>query len=86
MKRSWRCGPHVFRSALDEFRQVGGKAQGSDSEGTLRAETPLGRLEGLYTFDGDLLTITITRRPAMLPAEMIWSRLDAICGQPVASA
>ena len=59
--------------------------EGSESEGSLRATTPLGRIEGTYGFDGELLIITITQRPAMLPAEMVWSRLDSICGSPIAS-
>jgi len=84
--RTWRCGPGPFRSALDELRALGGRVEGSDSEGSLAADTPVGRLEGRYRFDGDALTITVTRRPALVPIEMIWSRIDRVCGPPVAGA
>lgn len=84
--RSWRCGPGRFGGALEEFRQFGGTTQGSESDGTFSVATPLGRLEGRYLFDGEMLTITLTARPPMLPAEMIWSRLDRICGPPVMNA
>jgi hypothetical protein len=85
MRRSWRCGPGPFGAALEEFRRLGGMVEGSESEGSLRATTPLGRIEGQYSFDGEMLTITITQRPALLSAEMVWSRLDSICGSPIAS-
>ena len=59
---------------------------GSPAEGSLRLDSPAGRLEGTYRFDGEELTITVTRRPAVVPLEAIWSRLDALCGPPVARA
>ena len=86
MKRSWRCGPGPFRTALNELRRVGGTVTGPESAGTFRADTPLGLLEGSYEFDGEVLTITISKSPPMLPLDQIWSRLDQICGHPIAAA
>lgn len=84
--RSWRCGPGAVERALEEFRRVGGTVAGSGSEGTLSVSTPLGRVEGRYLFDGEELTVTVTTRPSMLPLEMIWNRVDRICGPPVMKA
>ncbi len=84
--RAWRCGPGPFHAALEELRGLGGRVEGSESEGSLAADTPAGRLEGRYRFDGDTLTVTVTRKPALVPVEMIWSRIERVCGPPVAGA
>ena len=84
--RSWRCPPSAFKSALEEFRRFGGTVQGSDSFGDLGMSTPAGRLEGRYTFDGEEFTVTLTRKPEMIPIDMIWSRIDRLCGPPVMKA
>jgi hypothetical protein len=84
--RSWRCGPGAVDRALEEFRRFGGQVEGGPGEGLLRAATPLGRLEGRYTFDGEELTVTVTSKPAMLPIQLIWDRVDRICGPPVSRA
>lgn len=81
--RSWRCGPDALRRALDEFRRFGGAVSGGESGGGLRTSTPLGSLEGSYQFDGEVLTVVIASKPAMIPYEMIWNRLDQICGPPI---
>ena len=86
MRRSWRCRPGSVGGLLDQARRAGATVEGSESEGRLSAPTPLGRIEGLYAFDGDLFTVTVTARPSMLPIEMIWSRLDAVLGPPVMTA
>ena len=86
LTRAWRCGPGAFHRALDEFRRFGGSITGGGSEGGLVAATPLGPLEGDYRFDGEELTVTIKVKPAMLPIEMIWNRLDRICGPPAMKA
>ena len=85
-ERTWRCPPSTFRSALEELRSFGGTVQGSDSQGDLVLSTPAGRLEGRYSFDGEEFTVTITRKPAMIPIDMIWSRLDQLIGPPVMKA
>jgi len=84
--RTWRCGPDAFRRAVEELRRAGGTIAGGDSEGTLSAATPLGLVKGTYRFDGEELTVTITDKPAMLPVDLVWSRMDQICGSPVTRA
>ena len=86
LRRSWHCAPGVFRKALDEFRRSGGTISEAGSGGTLSVSTPLGRLEGEYLYDGEELSVVITTKPALLPIEMIWDRLDRICGPPVMTA
>jgi hypothetical protein len=84
--RRYRCSPARLRSALDEVRRLGATVEGSESEGTVRVDTPLGRVEGEYTFDGEQLEVTLTRHPAMVPAGLVWQRLDAACGPPIGTA
>jgi hypothetical protein len=71
---------------LEKLRSAGGEVDGAEEGGELRAPTPLGLVTGRYTFDGELLAVTVTARPAMLPLDLIWSRLDAILGSPVKTA
>lgn len=71
---------------MEEFRSLGGEMQGGPAEGTAWAATPLGRVEASYEYDGEHLTVTVTKAPVMLPVGMIWERLDRICGPPVARA
>ena len=86
MTRSWRCPPGSLAAVLDQVGRVGASVAGSPAEGTLSAPTPLGRIEGRYRYDGDLLTVTLTKTPPLLPVEAVWSRLDGILGPPVAMA
>lgn len=84
--RTWRCSPSVVRQALDRFLERGGRVEGGESDGRLNISTPLGPLEGRFTFDGDLFTVTLDRRPPMVPLGLIWEELDRICGPPVSLA
>lgn len=84
--RIYRCSPERVRAALDEIRRLGASVEGSESEGTVRVDTPLGMVEGRYVFDGEQLEVTLTRLPAMFPAGPIWQRLDAACGPPIGMA
>jgi len=85
-RRTWRCSPDAFSRAIEELRRAGGVVVGGDSEGSVSASTPLGAVKGTYQFDGEELTVTITDKPALLPADMVWGRLDQICGLPVSRA
>jgi hypothetical protein len=84
--RSYRCSPSRVRAALEEVRRQGGTVKGSESEGTVSISTPLGPVEGRFTFDGELLSVVLTRRPALVPEGMVWGRLDALCGPPLGMA
>lgn len=86
MTRSWLCPPAALAGLLDRARAAGAIVTGNASEGNLKASTPLGPLEASYTFDGERFTVTLITKPAVLPVEMIWSRLDSILGSPVATA
>lgn len=86
ISRSYRCGAAPFERALQEFRSFGGEVIGGPSEGTLRTASPFGPIEGSYTFDGELLTVTILEPPMKQVLYPIWARLDQICGDPVAIA
>jgi len=86
MTRSWQVHPGALAGLLDKARGAGATVTGGASEGALRASTPLGALEAEYTFDGERFSVTLTKKPAMLPIEMIWSRLDSILGPPVFEA
>jgi hypothetical protein len=86
MTRSWRCSPGSVARSLEDARRAGAAIAGDETAGTIGAPTPLGRVEGRYAFDGELFTVTVTKIPAMLPVEMIWSRLDAVFGPPVITA
>ncbi|MGH9868198.1 MAG: hypothetical protein ACREAA_08555 [Candidatus Polarisedimenticolia bacterium] len=84
--RTYRCSPSQVRDAMDEIRAMGGTVTGSESEGEAVIPTPLGKVEGRYTFDGEELNVTLTHRPAMVPESLIWERLDEKCGPPVGRA
>jgi len=84
--RTWRCGPGPFHAALEDLRGFGGRIEGGESEGTMSVETPAGRIEGRYAFDGDSFTVIVSRKPGLVPIEMIWSRIDRVCGPSVAGA
>ena len=84
--RSWRCPPGSVKRSLEDARRAGAAIEGDENAGTIGAQTPLGRVEGRYEFDGELFTVTVTKIPAMLPIEIIWSRLDAVFGPPVTTA
>ena len=84
--RAYRCSPSRVRGALEEVRRQGGTVKGSESEGTVSISTPLGPVEGRFTFDGELLSVVLTRRPALVPEGMVWGRLDALCGPPLGMA
>jgi hypothetical protein len=86
MTRRWRCRPESVAGLLAGAQRMGAKLEGEEGGGKLSVPTPLGPLEGTYAFDGELFIVAVTARPAMLPVEMIWSRLDAILGAPVVTA
>lgn len=71
---------------MDEIRRRGGTISGSESEGSVSVDTPLGQVEGSWSFDGEELSVTLLRKPAMVPETIIWERLDAACGPPIGRA
>jgi len=84
--RVYRCTPSRVRTAMEEIRTMGGMVAGSESEGKVSIPTPLGDVEGLYAFDGEELSVTLTSKPAMVPERLIWERLDEACGPPLGRA
>lgn len=85
-RRSWRCSPHALGRLLQELSDDGVVVEGGPGEGRVAAPTPLGDVEGRYLYDGQTLTVTITRKPGLVPIDMIWDRLDRLCGEPLAEA
>jgi hypothetical protein len=84
--RRYRCSPSRVRTALEEVRRMGATVEGNESEGTVRMDTPLGVVEAAFTFDGEQLEVLLTKKPAMVPAGLVWQRLDAACGPPIGIA
>ena len=85
-RRSWRCSPQAMTRLLGDLDREGVVVEGGPVEGRVTASTPVGDIEGRYLYDGQTLTVTVTRRPVLVPIGMIWDRLDRACGEPVAEA
>jgi len=61
-----------IRSAV---KNMGGSFTGDETSGTIVSQTPVGQIEGDYSISGGDITITITKRPMMVPCGMIETKM-----------
>jgi len=76
LSRTFACNPAEMDKILDEVRKLGAIVDGDPAGGTLTGQTPLGAFEGSYAHDGQQVTLTITKKPALVPDGFLESRLD----------
>lgn len=78
LSRTFACSADEVGEILDEVRKLGARVEGDTASGNLGGDTPLGRFEGIYAHDGERLTLTITKKPVLVPDSFLESRLDEI--------
>lgn len=76
LSRTFDCKTDELDKILDEVRKLGAVVEGNPSSGTLTGQTPLGAFEGTYAHDGQQVTLTITKKPALIPDAFLENRLD----------
>jgi len=59
-----------------KIENEGGSFTGDESEGNFNLPTPVGSIEGNYSVIDKELKIDITKKPMMLPCNMIESELE----------
>ena len=53
----------------------GGAFAGDASAGTFTGPTPVGSIEGKYVVRGNVVTVTITKRPRVAPCDVIEAKI-----------
>lgn len=53
----------------------GGTFAGDASSGTFSGPTPVGTIEGKYAVRGNVVTVTITKRPRVAPCDVIEAKI-----------
>lgn len=76
LSKTFRCSPENAKKALAEMESLGANVEGNASGGTLRGDTLMGHFEGTYLHDGENLTLTITKKPPLIPESFLQGRLD----------
>ncbi|HLX63987.1 MAG TPA: hypothetical protein VKX17_22130 [Planctomycetota bacterium] len=64
-----------FQAARDALKQHGGSLIGDEKSGAFTGQTPMGAVEGNYSAAGNTVTITITKKPFMVPLSMIQTQI-----------
>ena len=54
---------------------MGGSFSGDGTSGSIASQTPVGQVEGDYSISGNEITITITKKPIMVPCGMIETKM-----------
>ncbi len=79
--RSWRCSPHAFERAKRALAQSAMVVIDGGAAGVLRPPVPGPEGTGRFTYDGELLTLTVSFQDPL--ASDVWRLLDDLCGPPV---
>ncbi len=74
--RTFKCGPGELGKILSRLEEMGAEVRGDETSGELIGDTFLGRFEGTYVLENEQLTLTITKKPAMIPDSMLEKQLD----------
>ena len=79
--RTFKCGPGELGKFLARIKEMGAVVTGDETSGELVGDTFLGRFEGTYVLENDQLTLTITKKPAMVPDSMLEKQLDKMASE-----
>jgi hypothetical protein len=67
----------ALRRVEKQIVSPGGSFRGTTASGTFSGETALGPVEGTYTASGSIVTVTLTRKPPLVPDRIIESAIRA---------
>lgn len=65
----------VVQNVEKQLRAAGGKFSGNASGGSFEGKSPLGQIEGRYEVVGNLVTVTITKKPFVVPHQTVESKI-----------
>lgn len=65
----------LLQRAKQEIERAGGAFTGNDSQGSFRAKTPLGSIQGNYTVAEQEIFLAITNKPLLLSCKRIQKEL-----------
>jgi len=68
----------LINRAKQEIESSGGSFQGNSTEGSFRAKTPVGAIEGSYLIEGQSISLGITKKPFLLSCKRIEKELTEI--------
>jgi hypothetical protein len=68
----------LLQRAEHEITSKGGAFTGNDAQGSFRAKTPIGSIEGAYTVDGQQIILNITKKPFLLSCNKIERELRSL--------
>lgn len=68
----------LIRRARQEIERTGGVFTGDTTQGTFKAKTPIGSIAGAYTITGQVITLSITKKPLLLSCRRIEKELAGV--------
>jgi hypothetical protein len=68
----------LLSRAESEILRTGGAFNGDAVQGTFRAKSPLGSIEGAYQVVGDQIALTISKKPFLLSCRKIEKELTGV--------
>jgi hypothetical protein len=68
----------LLKRAKQEIERAGGIFNGDSSQGSFRAKTPIGSIEGSYEIEGQEIKLAILKKPLLLSCKRIEKELSAI--------
>lgn len=69
--------PQLFLKAKAEARRANGLITGNEQSGEFSGKTPVGSIIGTYTVVDSVITVTISKKPLLVPESAI---KDALTG------
>jgi hypothetical protein len=64
--------------AKQEIARAGGALTGDSTQGNFSLNTPIGSIEGNYLIDGQVISISITKKPFLLSCQRIEKELIGV--------
>jgi hypothetical protein len=68
----------LLRRAQHEIVKMGGAFNGDDVQGSFRAKTPIGSIEGTYAVVGQQIELSISKKPFLLSCKKIEKELRGV--------
>ena len=68
----------LLKRAENEIVRMGGAFNGDAAQGSFRAKSPLGSIEGTYQVVGDQIALNITKKPFLLSCRKMEKELRGV--------
>ena len=68
----------LITRAKQEIKKTGGAFEGDVTQGSFRAKTPIGSIEGSYQIEGQQIFLSVTKKPFLLSCGRIQKELSGI--------